>query len=301
MHAELLDETLRENRQEPLRLPRNSEPTTDGRAALHEWYAADVTGRNDDRGRDHRDAVAGSRQSDGGMRSAALEKHARSNARNPARVLEPFTRCKLATEKQKRFVGEFRNLDQATAAEPVVSRNHGDAPHGIEQPNCKTVIIQRHESEMDVAEFQTARHRDPAFFDQLNLHARMPAPIAGEEMRKGIFNDHGRSGHAENSGLTFFERASPLVECLDFSQEATAESKQALSLGGKFQPPTNAVEQRYAESGFERIDLSGSSRLTQIDSWDRAMDAARVDNRHEGPQLIEVYLHDAISASNMRP
>jgi drug/metabolite transporter (DMT)-like permease len=81
------------------------------------------------------------------------------------------------------------------------------------------------------------------------------------------------------------------VEGLDLSQEATAEPKQALSFGGKFQAPTNAIKQRYPESGFERIDLSGSSRLAQIDLSDRPMDAALIDDRHEGPQLIDVYLH----------
>jgi hypothetical protein len=54
------------------------------------------------------------------------------------------------------------------------------------------------------------------------------------------------------------------------------------------------------ESGFERIDLSGSSRLTQIDSRHRPMDAARIDNHHEGAQLIDVNLHNANSASNIK-
>jgi hypothetical protein len=177
-------------------------------------------------------------------------------------------------------------------------RKYRDASHRIEQPKFKAVIIQRHDCEMDIAEFQTVRHRDRPVFDQLNLHARIAVPIAAEEMRKRIFNDHGRGGHSEYPGFTLFERARPLVEGLNFSQEAPAESKQALALGGQFQTPTNPVKQRYSESSFQRIDLSGSSRLTQIDSRDRPMDAARIDNCHEGPQLIDVYLHNAIPASS---
>src|SRR5258707_2309814 len=220
------------------------------------------------------------------MRSPALKENARSDAGNPGCGFEPATRCKLATEEQKGFISEFCNLNHATAAESVCCRKHRDAPHRIERPNSEAVIIQGHESEMNIAEFQAARHRDRSFLDQLNLYARIAAPIAAEEPRKGIFNDHRRSGYSEYPGFTLFERARPLMEGLDFSQEPTAEPKQALSFGGKFQAPANPVKQRYPESGFERIDLSGSSRLTQIDSRDRPMDAARIDNCHEGPQLI---------------
>jgi hypothetical protein len=80
----------------------------------------------------------------------------------------------------------------------------------------------------------------------------------------------------------------------------TAESKQAFSFGGKFQASTNAIKQRYSESGFERVDLSGSSRLTQINSRSRPMNTAGVYDRHEGSQLIDVYLHNAVPASNIR-
>jgi hypothetical protein len=144
MHPQLLDETLRENRQEPLRLPGNSQPTTDGRAALHEWNAADVTGRNDDRGRDHGDAVAGSRQCDRGMRSAALEQHARSDARNPARVLEPFTRCKRAAQEQKRFVGEFCNLDPLEGYFSLFKRGMKDI-----YQHCSEKYLHRYLAEFD--------------------------------------------------------------------------------------------------------------------------------------------------------
>jgi len=58
MPAEFLDEALRENRQGPFRLPCNSQPPADSCATLYEWDAANMTGRNDDRGRDHRDTKA---------------------------------------------------------------------------------------------------------------------------------------------------------------------------------------------------------------------------------------------------
>ena len=58
-----------------------------------------------------------------GMRSAALQEHARPDARKPACGLEPLMRCKRAAHKQKRLVGELYNLDHATVAEPVVEGN----------------------------------------------------------------------------------------------------------------------------------------------------------------------------------
>jgi hypothetical protein len=86
----------------------------------------------------------------------------------------------------------------------MLVRNYRDAPHGIKQPNPKTAVIQRHDSEVHIAEFETTGHRDPTFLDQLNLDARVPAPIVAEEGRKGIFNDLRRSRYAENAGLTLF-------------------------------------------------------------------------------------------------
>ncbi|HXW28510.1 MAG TPA: hypothetical protein VEK55_04025 [Xanthobacteraceae bacterium] len=168
------------------------------------------------------------------MRSTALKEHAWPNARNAACGLEPLTGSKFAAEKQKGFVCEFCDLDRAPAAQPVLIRNHRDAAHWIEQPNPKTVVIHRHESEVHIAELKTARHRDPSFLDQLNFDARVPAPITTEEIRKGIFNDLRRSRDADNARFTLFDRARLLVEGLDFCQQAAAKPKQGFALRGEF-------------------------------------------------------------------
>ena len=118
MTPKLFNELLGINGQKPLRVPCDAQPAADSRPALQERNAANVTGRDDDRGRNHRDSIAGARQGDGRVRSAALKEHAWPNARNPACSLEPVARRKFVAEKQKRFVGEFCDLDRAAAAEP---------------------------------------------------------------------------------------------------------------------------------------------------------------------------------------
>jgi hypothetical protein len=165
MPPELVDELLGINGQEPLRLPCDPQPAADSRSALQQWNAANVTGRNDDRGRNHRDTRAGTRQGDGRVRSATLKEHAWPNARNAACSLEPVTRSKFVAEKEKRFVGELCDLDRAPAAEPVLIRNDGDAVDGIEQPNPKSVVVHRHQSKVHIAELETTGHRDPTLFD----------------------------------------------------------------------------------------------------------------------------------------
>jgi hypothetical protein len=239
---EFIDELLGINGQEPLRLPCDPQPAADSCAALQEWNAANVTGRNDDGGRDHRDTIARTRQGNGRVRSAALKEHAWPNTRNPARGLEPITRSKFVAEKQKRFAGDFGDLDRAAAAELVVVRNHCDATHWIEQPNAETIVIHRHEGKMHIAELKTARHRDPSFLDQLNLDARTAAPVPTEEIRKGIFNDLGCSRDAEDAGLALFQCDSPLVKGFDFSQQVAAEPKQTFALCGQFEVPADPVK-----------------------------------------------------------
>jgi hypothetical protein len=176
------------------------------------------------------------------VRSAALKEHPGPNARNPACSLEPVTRSKFVAQKQKRFVGELRDLDGAAAAEPMLIRNHRDAPNGIEQPEPKSLVIERHESDVHIARLETTGHCDPAFLDKLNLDAGVPAAIVAEETRKGIFNDLRRSRYPQNTCLTIFQRASPLLESLDFSQQSAAEPKQAFALDGEFEAAAHPVK-----------------------------------------------------------
>jgi len=176
------------------------------------------------------------------VRSTALKQHPWPDARNAACGLEPLTRSKFAAEKQKGLVGEFCDFERVAAAQSVFIRNHRDAAHWIEQPSPKTVVIQRHESEVHITELKTAGHRDSSFLDQLNLDTRVSAPIATEEIRKSIFNDLRRSRHAENTGFTLFERGRPLVEGLHFSEQAAAKPKQSFSLRGEFQPPADPIK-----------------------------------------------------------
>jgi hypothetical protein len=93
-----------------------------------------------------------------------------------------------------------------------------------------------------VAGLKTARHRNASFLEQLNLNAWMAASVQAKEARKRIFNDLGRSGDAENSGLAFFERPSSLVEGFEFSQQAAAEPKQAFALRGEFEVSTDPIK-----------------------------------------------------------
>ena len=242
MPAELLDELLGMNRQEPLRLPCDPQPAADRCTALQQWNAANVTSRNDDGGRDDRDPIASTRQSDSRVWSAALKEHARPNTRNPAGGLEPVARSKFVAEKEKWFVGEFGDLDRAAAAELVIARNHCEAAHRIEQPNAETIVIDRHEGEVHIAELKAARHRDTSFLDQLNLDAGISAPVPAEEMRKRIFNDLRCGRDAENAGLPLLERGNPLVEGFYFSQQAAAEPKQAFALRGEFEAPAYPIK-----------------------------------------------------------
>ena len=125
MTPKLFNELLGINGQKPLRVPCDAQPAADSRPALQERNAANVTGRNDDGGRNHRDSIAGARQGDDRVRSPALKEHARSNTHNPARGLEPVTRCKFATKEQKRLVGEFGDLNREVRLVAAVATTVG--------------------------------------------------------------------------------------------------------------------------------------------------------------------------------
>jgi hypothetical protein len=62
--------------------------------------------------------------------------------------------------------------------------------------------------------------------------------------------------------------------------------------------PPDAVEQRHAQFGLERTDLSGRSRLAEIQPGRRPGYAAVIHNGNEGSQIAEV--HFAITILHKR-
>jgi hypothetical protein len=99
---------------------------------------------DDDRGRDHRDTIAGGHQGDGRMRSAALKEHAWANARNPACSLEPITRSKFVAEKQK-------GLGRTSLTRRNVGASHTPGNH-----TDRTAWLGRQDSNLGMAESKSS-------------------------------------------------------------------------------------------------------------------------------------------------
>jgi hypothetical protein len=82
------------------------------------------------------------------------------------------------------------------------------------------------------------------------------------------------------------------------SQQAAATPQQVFTLRRQPDAATEAVEQRHAQFGFQRVNLSGKRRLAQIHSIGSAGKAAGIGNADEGVQVAKIYAaHDNNFAS----
>ena len=60
----------------------------------------------------------------------------------------------------------------------------------------------------------------------------------------------------ENSGFAALELAGPLAERVCFGEQPAAAQQQVFALRRQLHAPADAVEQRHAKIGFQRLDLA---------------------------------------------
>jgi hypothetical protein len=110
-----------------------------------------------------------------------------------------------------------------------------------------------------------------------------------------------------------FEQARAFTEGVGFRQQVTAAPEQVFTLRRELDAATDAVEQWYAQFGFQRMNLPGKRRLAQIHAIGTAGETAGVGNADKGAQMTKVHAgHDnnfcidrettnALDTSAMRP
>src|SRR5262249_39692483 len=125
--------------------------------------------------------------------------------------------------------------------------------------------------------------------DNADFHTWM-APAMPCQKTGELRFDHGRSGtDPDLAGVPAFQCLRSLAERLGFGHDLAATPKQVFALRRQPDAATDAVEQEYAQFGFQDLDLPGSSGLAQVEPRRCTGDATGVGNREKGAQLIEVH------------
>src|SRR5262249_19723380 len=97
-----------------------------------------------------------------------------------------------------------------------------------------------------------------------------------------------------------FEQARALAERVGFRQQAAAAPQQVFTLRRQPDVATETVEQRHAQFGFQRANLSGKRRLAQIHSIGSAGEAAGIGNADEGAQVAQIHAADDNNFASMK-
>jgi hypothetical protein len=114
---------------------------------------------------------------------------------------------------------------------------------------------------VNIAARKALRHVVTALLHEVNFDRGMAAPVPGDEFREKVLYDLGRRADAEYSSRAGLERACAFAERLDFHQQPAAAPQEVFALGREPNAAADAIEERYAELCFERVDLPGQSRL----------------------------------------
>ena len=109
---------------------------------------------------------------------------------------------------------------------------------------------------MSLPAFKSADQAGAAILDEVHLDAGMTAPIADQKIREQVLYHLWCRGDPDNSRFAAFEFTSPLADRLCFGEQSTATQQQVFSLLRQLHAPTDAVEQRHAKIGLQRLDLA---------------------------------------------
>src|SRR5262249_33625660 len=91
-----------------------------------------------------------------------------------------------------------------------------------------------------------------------------------------------------DSGLALFQGTRMFGERVRVRQQLTAALYEQLSFGSQTQSPSDVLEQRHPKLRLQRIDLTRSCGLTEMQARAGLAETAVFACRNEGPQILEV-------------
>ena len=117
--------------------------------------------------------------------------------------------------------------------------------------------------------------------DQLHLDAGVTRAIAAQKRGEQARYDMRRRRHLERAGIAALERARSVRNRIGAGERLARMPQQVLALRRQAQAASAALEQGNAELRFERLQLTRGSRLTQVQAFGCASNAARIGRRDE--------------------
>jgi hypothetical protein len=171
----------------------------------------------------------------------------------------------------------------------VGPEDDGEAIDREEQALREPRIASQHDRHFHLAVVESSGQAGPTVLDEVDLHVREAAPVAGQERRQHAFDHLRGRADPEHPGLAKLERARPPFQRVGVEDQTAAASDQVLALGREPDAPPDAVEQPHAELGLEGADLPRQGRLTDVQPADGSTEAARVDDGREGAQVSQLH------------
>jgi hypothetical protein len=135
---------------------------------------------------------------------------------------------------------------------------------------------------MNVSILKAIRYARATFFNQINIHRWMSAPVTGQEIGEHGFDMLRAASDPQGPGFAAFQCMCPLKKNFRFPQQLAAASQQVFAFRCQSDPASDPIKQPDAEFSLERLDLPRSSRLTQMKSLLGASKTPSFCDKNEG-------------------
>jgi len=149
---------------------------------------------------------------------------------------------------------------------------------------------------MNVSICEAVWYARATFFNQINIHRRMSAPVTGQEIGEHRFDMLRAGGDPQGSGFAAFQCMCPLKKNLRFPQQLAATAQQVFAFRCQSDPASDPIKQSDAKFGLERLDLPRGGRLAQMKSLLGAGKPPSFCDENEGLEMPIVQVTDAGSA-----
>src|SRR5882724_3801825 len=146
-----------------------------------------------------------------------------------------------------------------------------------------------HDRQMDLTPFEAGALLEVASLYQLYVNAGMIAPMTWQKGSDQVCDDLRGRANFERPGVSAAQRLSMFSQKLGMGQQLPAALQQVFAVGRQPKAAANVFEEGDAELGFQRLDLSRSCRLTEIQTRARTAKSAHFGGHDESAQRAEVY------------
>jgi hypothetical protein len=164
-------------------------------------------------------------------------------------------------------------------------------------------MAHRGEHQVDVTIIKPGIDASTALLDEMYLYVGMPAAELAHEGRENCLNVLRAAPHPQGTGQATLDCFGAVPQRVGLLQQTASTAYDFLTLSGQPEPAADPIEQWHVELSLQRLNLTRSCWLAQMEPTDGKGKAASVGDGDQGLQLAEIhrwvtFFHAGIASQN---